>query len=111
MSEVFSWDPLVEPTGEEKFRTRSAQFGDGYKQLAQDGLNSSSQRWPLTFGGQEDEIEPIVSFLRRHAGAKSFLWRPPLGVQSLWTCAGFNTTPHVDGLYTVTATFEQSFQP
>lgn len=111
MAEVFEWAPLVEATGEEKFRTRSLQFGEGYRQVAQDGINNASQKWPLTFGGDEQEIEPIVLFLRRHAGARSFLWKPPLSVQSYWTCSGFNLTPHVDGVYTLTATFEQSFQP
>jgi len=106
MAEIFTWAPLVDPTGDISFRTRSAQFGDGYKQVAADGINNEQQSWPLTFGGEEEEISQIVAFLRAHKGSTAFLWTPPLGVQSLWICPSFSATPHTPGLYSISATFE-----
>ena len=109
MAEVFEWDPSVDPTGNTKFRNRSAQFGNGYRQVAEDGINGEEQSWPLTFGGDASEVKPIRDFLRRHKGATPFQWTPPLGDPALWTCAEFNVTPHGSELYTLTATFEQYF--
>ena len=109
MAETFIWSPSVDPTGTSSFRTRTAQFGNGYRQVAADGINNEQQSWPLTFGGSEDEVAPIVAFLRSHRGASAFVWTPPLGEESLWTCNSFGMTPHGEDLYTVTATFEQYF--
>lgn len=111
MAEIFTWSPMIEPQGSGKFRTRSAQFGDGYKQQVADGLNVESQSWPLTFRGSEAYVAPILAFLRARKGSQSFYWTPPLGVQSLFTCAEYGVTAHGGGHYTLTATFEQSFQP
>jgi phage-related protein len=107
MHELFSWDALVGMSGTVNFRTRSAQFGNGYKQIAADGLNSEVESWPLTFGGTEEEMKPISDFLRRHKGATAFLWTPPLGTQSLWTCASLGITSPAPGLYSIAATFEE----
>lgn len=111
MTETFTWSPLIEPQGTGKFRTRAAQFGDGYKQKVADGLNAESQSWPLTFRGSEAYVAPILQFLRDRKGSQSFFWTPPLGQPSLFTCAEYGITPHGAERYTLTATFEQDFQP
>ena len=69
VTEIFNFDPLVEPTGEGKFRLRKAQFGDGYAQVVTDGLNNEVQTWPLSFAGRSEAIRPILAFLRAHAGS------------------------------------------
>lgn len=111
MIETFTWSPLIEPQGTGKFRTRTAQFGDGYKQQVADGLNAESQTWPLTFRGSAAYVAPILAFLRARQGYQSFYWTPPLGQQALFTCSEYGITPHGAERYTLTATFEQSFQP
>ncbi|WP_181944600.1 phage tail protein, partial [Klebsiella pneumoniae] len=49
--EIFTWSPRVNPTQTVNFRTRKAQFGDGYAQVSGDGLNTRSQEWELNFVG------------------------------------------------------------
>ncbi|MCP5854454.1 phage tail protein, partial [Klebsiella pneumoniae] len=48
MADTFTWCPYIEPTGSGTFRVRSAQFGNGYRQVAGDGINNEVQSWPLT---------------------------------------------------------------
>ncbi len=36
---VFTWCPRLNASSDTKFRTRTVQFGDGYKQVSGDGLN------------------------------------------------------------------------
>jgi phage-related protein len=51
MTDTFTWIPTGTPAGVTTLRTRTAQFGDGYCQQVQDGINNSTDLWPLTFVG------------------------------------------------------------
>ncbi|MCF5237414.1 phage tail protein, partial [Pseudomonas sp. PA-5-4G] len=94
-----------------EYRLKTARFGDGYQQSAQDGINNKSQSWPLTFVGDEAQIKPIIAFLDRHAGASPFFWTAPLAAPALYRCKGYQPTPRGAGIYSLTATFEQAFHP
>ncbi len=108
---TFGWSPRTAAAGDSTFRVRTAQFGDGYAQVAGDGINTETQSWDLSFTGVFAYISPIVGFLRDHGGATSFIWTPPLGGPGLWRCAEFKPTVLGGQNYTVTATFTQSFHP
>ncbi len=111
MADQFTWCPLIEPTGTGTFRVRAAQFGDGYRQVAGDGINNLSESWPLTFKGTSAYITEILSFLKARKGYIAFTWTPPLGEQALWTCETYGSNPLGGGMHTLTATFEQYFEP
>ncbi|MEQ9911973.1 phage tail protein [Pectobacterium polaris] len=83
----------INPEGAFTQRTRSIQFGDGYRQRSGDGINGESQSWPLTFVGDNSYVQPIVSFLRRHKGYTAFQWTNPLPELGLCCCPeGGNVT-------------------
>lgn len=110
--ETFTWSPDGEVEGEIDQRVRSSQFGDGYEQISPDGLNAESGSWPVTFGGTEDEVQPIKDFLQRHKGSKAFLWTPPLGELGLYiTTGGYRIGAKGAGIYTVTTTFKTAYRP
>jgi phage-related protein len=76
---TFTWTPefpierLVEP------RALRAQFGDGYAQVAADGINARLGRWPLRFEQRAlSEITAIDTFLHDNAFAV-IDWTPPGG--------------------------------
>lgn len=109
--ETFTWSPQRDTQGDITYRTRTAQFGDGYAQVVGDGINNEQQSWPLTFVRGTDEAEAIRDFFKRHAGYKAFLWTPPLGELGLWRVTTHSLRPMGGGVYTITATFEQAFHP
>ncbi|MBW9244196.1 MULTISPECIES: phage tail protein [Pseudomonas] len=109
--ERFTWCPRTDPQGQAKFRVRTKGFGDGYAQSVSDGINNKSQSWPLTFLGDGVRTKQIMDFIDAHKGARGFLWTPPLGELGLYKCDGYQLTPHGAENYTLTATFEQNFQP
>jgi phage-related protein len=109
--EIFKWSPKLGATGSVKFRVLKAQFGDGYAQTAPDGINNRSSSWPLSFTGIEAKIRPIKDFLDRQAGAKSFLWTPPLGVPGYFKVVEYQCVSQGGRVFTLTATFEETFQP
>ncbi|WP_401742136.1 phage tail protein [Stenotrophomonas geniculata] len=111
MADAFTWCVRTEITGTGDFLVREAQFGDGYRQSASDGLNNETQQWPISVVGRADKIRAALEFLRARKGGVSFLWTPPLGVQGYYQCKSYTLTPHGNDVYTLSATFEQTFQP
>ena len=108
--ETFPWRTQGTPEGSYNWRVRTAQFGDGYKQVAGDGINPETQSWPLSFQGLEKDMIPLLAFVRRHA-IKSCLWTPPYGVQGLYrvTADSIKATPVGGKTMSVSFTFEQAF--
>lgn len=60
--ETFSWCPKVASQVDTNFRTRKAQFGDGYAQVAGDGINPVTPQWSVSFTGDEAYIQAIKTF-------------------------------------------------
>lgn len=66
-----------------KKTVRTAQFGDGYAQVAEDGINSTMIEAPLTYAGFNSEIDEIEAFLEAHM-VKAFAITPPGDVLGLY---------------------------
>lgn len=109
--ETFAYPFQAEPSGAITYRLLSVQFGDGYEQVAEDGINIEKQSWPLTFIGTAAEMLPILQFLRRHRGYIRFLWTPPGFEQALFKARQFNYIPNSGGNASITATFELAPAP
>ena len=109
--EVFQWCPRRSPQAEVKFKVLRAQFGDGYEQVAKDGLNPRTESWPLSFFGSEVEIRPIKDFLDRHGAWRAFMWTPPLGEQHSYRASDYQLVPMGGGWYTISVTFTQRHVP
>lgn len=109
--ETFTWEPDDEAGGESTLRTRKSQFGDGYAQVSSDGLNGEVDSWSLSFGGLAEEVGPPLAFIRRHRGARSFLWTNPEGVLGMYRCETFRQQRKPGGVVVLSATFERAYQP
>lgn len=109
--ETFTWPTQSGDSPTITYRVRTSQFGDGYKQTAADGPNNKEQSFPVTVTGMKAQILDVMAFFDRHAGAKAFLWTPPLGSVGFYTCADPVPTPLGGMAYKITATFEQAFVP
>ncbi|MGN5354327.1 phage tail protein [Ralstonia sp. L16] len=109
--DTFTWIPLVDPQGTTNYRTRKAQFGDGYDQEVPDGINNAVDSWPLSFRDTGAVIAQIKAFLDAHGGSRAFYWTPPLGVQGYFKAASCQVQPSGKDVYTLTTTFQQVFRP
>jgi phage-related protein len=77
-----------------------------------DGLNNVSSAFTLQFAGDEDKVGAILDFLTAKGGAESFYWQPPLRKAPLLFYCETWSEPVKDGAtYTMSATFQQTFQP
>ncbi len=109
--ETFNWSPRPNPVGTFKDRTLRVQFGDGYEQEVADGIHTVSQSWPLQFVGDETYVRPILDFVNRHSGGKSFAWTPPLGDEGRYKARSLSVQPMGANMYTLAVTFEQTAIP
>ncbi len=112
--EEFTWRPLLETPSSTKYRNLTAQFGDGYKQVAGDGINTKLQAWDLLFRSSSSVITDITEFLDRHAGALRFEWTPRGESKVVVRCSEYNTvnhthTPTRSGVVSLTAKFEREY--
>jgi phage-related protein len=105
--ETFQWMP----TGYTLLRTPktlSAQFGDGYRQDAKNGLNANLAQWDLTFA---DVIGPTAKamddFLSARGGSERFLFYSLRGggERVVCICPKWDVSGQGHGQATVTATF------
>lgn len=75
--ETYKWRPQLGAGAIEYSQTvRAAQFGDGYEQVAGNGINSTAIQVPMKYTGTEVEIDTIRDFLLAHT-VKAFIITPP----------------------------------
>lgn len=103
--------PSVGSSLNPKVGIRKAEFGDGYSQASPAGINhikhDASLKWEVLTG---DERQAIVGFFEANKGTKPFDYHIPGDAQSrTYTCAQWNSTALVAGLWTMEATFEETF--
>ncbi|WP_333849739.1 phage tail protein [Leclercia sp.] len=82
--ETYSWrSQLGAGPVEYSQALRSAQFGDGYEQVAENGINSTAIQVPMKHVGAEAEVNTIRDFLLAHT-VKAFIITPPGEVKGLY---------------------------
>ncbi|WP_408534621.1 phage tail protein [Paraburkholderia fungorum] len=108
-TQVFTWAPSLEIVGTTKYVVRTAQFGDGFSQSVQDGINNRFDTYPLTFSGDGTKIAAIKAFLDSTGGYQAFNWTPPLRAQGLFKCDTPTIQPHGANSYTLTVNFVEVF--
>lgn len=96
-------------------RMRTTAFGDGYRQVAPDGINNDPDRWEIPFNDVDDAVgNEMAAFLE--AAAKTSV---PFNYWPLWAsaakkfiCLSWNRTQGSEiGTSSFQVVFEQVFQP
>lgn len=105
-----AFNPTLQSTRGVKARTVTAQFGDGYSQRSEDGLNAAPRNYQAIWEElQSTDADTIEAFLEAQT-AIPFLWTPPLEtVQRSWIASNW-TRGYVGGtLVSLTASLAEVF--
>jgi len=108
--------PSINPTyGVQKRsapRVRAIQFGSGYQQRAQFGIQQNPKVYNLTFEVSETDADTIETFLdARAVDNDSFSFTPPGETgSSKFICREWSKSIPYLNRATITATFEQVFE-
>lgn len=93
-----------------------ASFGDGYEQRLPDGINNTKRSFQVSYKNRvKSEIEDIVDFFELKAGVTSFPFRYDKGngseTEITVRCPTWAWAANHDPYHTVTATFQEVFEP
>lgn len=111
---TFTWTASNKPKKQPKSNVIECQFGDGYSQRQAVGINSQSADWSLTFENRSTtDADAIDAFLTARGGHESFDWTPPDGLAGKYVCKSgkWSKVRNFYNAYTITAEFEQVFEP
>lgn len=111
---TFIWPIQVsgQPAAEYTRIVRKVQFGDGYQQVSENGINSESIKFSYSYRGPLTTVLAIRDFCREHC-TRAFIFTPPHGEKGLYRVAAdsIKLLPNGKTQATISATFEQAFAP
>ncbi len=96
-----------------KFRSISGQFGDGYQQIAPDGINNKIDSWEITWGGiTQAEVTALEAILDVNGTWGIYTWIPTWETASkkFRILDGYKkTTEGNSGVFFISCTLTQIF--
>lgn len=110
----YIWTESAGTTCELVPRVIATQFGDGYMQTADAGLNPLAEVWDVVHEDVEKLIvDEIEAFIRPGMGRVNFDWVPPGKTVALkWRCVSYRKSlAGMHGFYNLSLRFEQWFGP
>jgi phage-related protein len=110
---VFTWLVDANPSHSKKPRVTNIKFGDGYEQRIRYGINTNPQSWEVSFANRDEtEANEIDAFLDEQGGVTAFDWTPPGQAVALkFKCQQWNKVAGKGNFFSITASFEQVFDP
>ena len=104
-------------TRNNKPRIIKIQFGDGYEQRIQEGINNINQEFAVSFTNRpKEEIDDIMAFLDNKAGTTAFDFTYPdtnaSGAERTVkvVCEDYTQSYSYDDFYSCTATFRRVYE-
>jgi phage-related protein len=108
----FTWTPDFGATKTLKPNVTAIKYGDGYESRISTGMNNNPASWSLTFSIRDDsEADAIDSFLIDKNGETSFTWTPPDDDEAVFVCREWSRQKVKYNLNTISAKFDQVYEP
>jgi phage-related protein len=104
----FTWKSSYKYSNESVPRIRKIQLGDGYSQIASDGINNILMNITFPFTNIDiNEYTAILHFLTTRKGVESFVFvpPPPFNIQKLFRCEKWNHSQIFFNNYEISAVF------
>lgn len=99
-------------TRQRRYRTLTAQFGDGYSQEVPDGINNEVDEWRVVYENlTTSERNALLSVLSSVKASDYLTWTPPGGSAGRFklTPDGFSETAKSGDHYDISFTLRQVF--
>lgn len=106
---TFTWNPEYEATLDEEPTVTVTKFGDGYEVRNVSGINTTAQKWKLTFSQGNASFPDVLTFVRTQGASQSFYWTNPLGETKVFVCRKWQLS-RKQGHNVMTLDFDQVFE-
>lgn len=107
----FAWHPDIGAQQKNKPTVHQTKFGDGYEARTPVGINSMPKSWSVKFTRPTVEAVAILNFLKAQSGVKAFTWTDPMDDAATYVCREWTSNQLPFGVYEVSGTFDQVFEP
>lgn len=110
---AFTWNVSANPNEDVQPNVSNIKFGDGYTQRLKKGINTMPSMWIVNFQNRsETEATEVFNFFVARGGTEYFEWTPPgQSIAKKFVCQKWGRVVHNGGLYSISATFEEVFDP
>lgn len=108
--QIFTWFPDEGSSLSAQPAVETTKFGDGYELRTSFSINTTPDKWSLTFTRAAVEAKAILAFLKAHGGKDSFAWETPNQEDGLYVCREWKLSRMTSGVLRVTCAFEQVFE-
>ena len=110
--QLFLTPRLTNFTIKNETRTRELSFGDGYKETASDGINSTRKQTRVSIIVNKTALDSYLAIFADLQGAKPFLWSPDGSpTTDLWICKNWEYSKLSPNYFELIADFVQYFSP
>ncbi len=101
--------PTIASQRTHKPRVKEVKFGNGYRQVWGDGINSNLEDWKLSFIVTDANKTIVHNFLNTANGYIHFNWTNPESgaTQKQYTCPSWTVVPLGRNQYNIQATFKE----
>lgn len=106
----FIWTPSYDSPVNSEPKVKVTQFGDGYEQSSQDGINNLLLNFDVTFNERTTvETRAILHFLYARKGVERFIYLPPepYAEYKLFVCRKWSDSKHFYNNHSIHAVFEE----
>jgi phage-related protein len=107
--QTFEWPSDRGAALAQKPNVQPTKFGDGYEVRLPLGLNTSHEKWSVSFTMTPVKSALVLDFLRARNATESFYWVTPLGLTLIFVCREWKSVG-AGGYRTIFADFEQVFE-
>ncbi|MBT2771309.1 phage tail protein [Halomonas sp. ISL-60] len=92
------------------FNTNIVNFGDGYEQRSENGINSVRETIDVTLSLLTDaDMLLVLNFIKEHSNAKPFYFTFYINETKLYTCESFSKTVVEKGRNTIAMQLRECF--
>lgn len=101
--------PTIQSRRSQKPSVKRTQFGNGYFQIAGNGINNNLEKWNLTFTLNDTDKQTVEDFFLATNGYDYFNWtsQEAGAVEKQYIVPEWNIQPMGADNYTVTCMFEE----
>lgn len=93
-------------------RTRELSYGDGYKEIARDGINTTRKQTRVSIIVNKSELDSYLNIFEDLKGARPFLWSPDgSATTDQWVCKNWEYVKLSPNSFELIASFTQYFSP
>lgn len=109
MANTLTYDPTIATQKTHTPRVKSIAFGNGYMQIAGDGINSNLESWSLSWIVNDTDKQSIEDFFNTTNGYDYFNWTSPENgaSQKQYLVTSWNINPLGANFYNISAQFKE----